>query len=61
MTRKKKITPKEFKDLMQKIIDSSNDPESNHGDADNLLCEVLTSLGYDEGVKIFEQMDKWYA
>ena len=33
---------------------------SSHEEADDLMCEVLKSLGYEAGVKIFEEMTKWY-
>jgi hypothetical protein len=56
------MTPTEFADAMMKIArTSSGDPEAAHGNADDLLCKVLTELGYGEGVKVFEGMDKWYA
>ena len=29
--------------------------------ADRALCECLTELGYGDGVKIFEDLPKWYA
>lgn len=55
-------TPKEFFAEMQKIsADKSTDEEGRHSWADDLMCELLTSLGYGEGVKVFEEMDKWYA
>lgn len=31
-----------------------------HIAADELMCEVLKSLGYQDGVRAFEHMDKWY-
>lgn len=38
-----------------------DDPEYVHGEMDDLLCEVLESLGYGEGVEIFRNTYKWYA
>lgn len=29
--------------------------------ADKLMCDVLTQLGYGEGVEIFKNAPKWYA
>lgn len=57
------MTPKEFKEEMRKIfpVNESEDTESAHGSGDALLCEVLRSLGYGDGVKIFEEADKWYG
>lgn len=37
------------------------DEEDQHKDADKLMCNVLRSLGYGDGVDIFEKMHKWYA
>lgn len=58
------MTPKEFEEKMNKIssTDPSNpsSPQYNHEEADNLMCELLKSLGYSEGVKVFENMTKWY-
>jgi hypothetical protein len=45
---------------MEKISDNF-DQEARHGDADDLMCEVLESLGYEIGTSIFRSMDKWYA
>ena len=54
------MTKEEFKEEMLKIADNG-DPESSHYEADDLMCELLGSLGYEEGVEIFENMGKWYA
>ena len=54
------VTPAEFAERMRQIA-KTTDPESGHQFADDLLCEVLRSLGYGEGVKIFEGMMRWYA
>lgn len=37
------------------------DPEMSHIRADELMCELLETLGYGEAVKIFEEMEKWYS
>ena len=39
----------------------SGDHECDHGIADDLLCELLLSIGCSESVKAFEAVDKWYA
>ena len=54
------MTPKEAADRMRQI-DEDEDTESGHMMADDLFCEILKSLGYDEAVDIFDNMDKWYA
>ena len=35
--------------------------EAGHVEADDLMCELLKSLGYGEGVEVLEDMDKWYG
>ncbi len=50
----------EFRAKM-KTLAESNEPESFHSYADELMCETLTELGYEEGVKIFEDEEKWYS
>jgi hypothetical protein len=59
------MTPDEFAQKMRAISEAMergrNDPESRHCYADDLMCELLKELGYEEGVKVFEEMDKWYA
>ena len=37
------------------------DREVSHSDADELLVELLRSLGYHRTVAAFERLDKWYA
>lgn len=36
-------------------------PEGGHIEADRLMCELLTSLGYGVGVETFRSARKWYA
>ncbi len=55
------MTPAQFADEMMKIARQTGDTEMSHCDADDLLCKVLAELGYADGVKIFTEMDKWYA
>lgn len=55
------LKPDEFTAAMTKIARYGEDLEGAHGMADGLLCEVLRKLGYEEGVKVFEDMTKWYA
>jgi len=40
---------------------SSGDIEINHYNADDVLCELLESLGYNEIVTEFKKLEKWYA
>lgn len=55
------MTPEEFKLKMQTILTKYDDPESVHFKMDELMCEVLTELGYNDGVKVFENTEKWYS
>lgn len=52
--------PEEFF-LKMRTIAVEGDPENGHVQADQLMCEVLKRLGYEDGVAIFQQMRKWYA
>lgn len=56
----KPLTRKDFADKM-KMIFEKDDPEAAHVEADTLMCETLTKLGYLDGVKIFTQSQKWYS
>ena len=68
MSEERVMTPEEFAKEMQTIRDEFidddrdwNDLEDVHAAMDELMAEVLRSLGYVEGVTIFENTDKWYA
>lgn len=60
-------TPEEFKTIMTQIENGEfyggrmYDAEDQHLDADYLMCYILRSLGYSDGVSIFCRMNKWYA
>ena len=53
------MTPDEFTEAMRSC--EGGDIEANHAAADDLLCQILIELGYDEGVAVFDAMTKWYA
>jgi len=64
------LTPEEFKNEMLKLYTKNendngywaiHDEESDHGDADDLMCSLLEEMGYADGVKIFRSAYKWYA
>ena len=44
-----------------KVLVKSGDPERAHGEADDVLCALLVSLGYNEVVTIYKLVPKWYA
>lgn len=54
------MTPAAFTEKMREAA-GDGDPEGSHCDMDRLMCELLTSLGYGEGVEIFRKSKKWYA
>ena len=52
----------EFAKRMREIADLRDEnEESKHIRADALLCDALIQLGYEEGVEIYDSIDKWYA
>lgn len=57
------MTSKEFADKMKEIFPGKYeyDVEKSHGKADDLMCELLKQLGYEDGIKIFKDADKWYS
>jgi hypothetical protein len=66
------MTPEEFKTHMENIskdvmeLDDQNPDmpsmiEAAHIKADELMCEILIELGYEEGIKIFKRMEKFYV
>ena len=54
------MTPEEFARQMGQLAEN-DDEEVRHIRMDDLMCEMLTSLGYSEGVTIFDGTYKWYA
>jgi len=61
------LSPEEFLIAMMQIENGEvyhgdlYDEEDQHKNADDLICNVLRSLGYGDGIDIFEKMHKWYA
>lgn len=56
------MTPEEFKRRMQICANNSDiDVEHAHFEADNIIIGLLIELGYDEGARIFDDMEKWYS
>jgi hypothetical protein len=54
MTRERAIA--ELKDCQ-----TVGDTEVAHSNADKVLCQFLTALGYADVVAEWENVDKWYA
>lgn len=42
-------------------LQGDGDTESNHAQADDILCEILTDLGYGDIVAEYDKIGKWYA
>lgn len=51
------------KQAIQKLknIQLSNDTECAHGAADDVLCDLLSDLGFKDVVEEYSKVDKWYA
>ena len=39
----------------------NGDIEAAHSDADEILCEVLKDLGYEDLITLYHDVRKWYA
>lgn len=63
----KTIREEEFYEAMKNIYEklyekgSHYNEELSHIDMDDLMCELLTMLGYGRAVKIFQNTPKWYS
>lgn len=44
-----------------KTLQESDDTEMAHSIADDVLCELLTELGYKDVVEEYNKIGKWYA
>ena len=60
MRKKKADIIKEAVEKMKECV-NNGDTEVAHLDADNIICDVLTQLGYKELVDLYEKVKKWYA
>lgn len=52
-----------YQEIKRKLVELrfSNDREAAHIEADELLCEMLKMLGFEDIVLEFDQIPKWYA
>ena len=62
------ITTKKFEQKMEEIFNfdmlekqGACDTELAHEQADNLMCKLLSELGYGNGVRLFKLAKKWYS
>lgn len=44
-----------------KAAQVNDDTEAAHSDADDVLCDLLISLGYQDVVDEWRAVHKWYA
>jgi hypothetical protein len=44
-----------------KELQESDDLEAAHGEADDILCQLLRQLGYADVIDAWKQVPKWYA
>lgn len=49
-----------YENRLRDLIDSC-DVESAHGEADDILCEILDDLGLSDIVALYKSIEKWYA
>ena len=56
------LSPAEFATRMRQIAEIYRyDEEAVHVAMDNLMCDLIKSLGYGEGVEVFDNTYKYYA
>ena len=56
------MNEKEVQDYINRLItlQKNGDPEIDHAEADNILCKIITQLGYPEIVKEYDKIEKCY-
>lgn len=47
--------------LKLKKFQAEDDPFKNHEKADKVLCDLLKEIGYDDVVKEYRKIRKYYA
>lgn len=50
-----------FKRMEEIRTEPGYDEEMMHIYMDKLMCEALVDLGYEDGIKVFENTGKWYS
>jgi len=52
----------EYINRLNSIINrDGDDTEREHVEADEILCEMLIELGYEDIVELYYKIGKWYA
>lgn len=58
------LTPEEFAAVMNEALrtdkNKHEDESHSHQRGDAVMCELLRSLGYDEGIDLFLESGRWY-
>mgnify|MGYP007101896075 FL=1 len=52
---------REYVERLQYLAFEGGDAEMNQREADDILCDILRSLGYDDIVAAYDEIYKWYA
>ena len=57
------IDEKKLQEWIERLREcqKDSDTESAHGDADDILCDVLETLGLNDLVEEYDKIGKWYA
>lgn len=55
------LAKKELQDIVNRQEIGNSDIEADHSDADDILCSLLSYLGYDDIVNVYQEVGKWYA
>lgn len=51
----------EFNEKMKYIAENQWRIEDAHIEMDGVMCDILKKLGFEKGVEIFENAEKWYC
>jgi hypothetical protein len=55
-------SPEEFTAKVKDAVERfGGDPEAVHGETDTLMEDMLSALGYGEGVDLIRATTRWYA
>lgn len=61
MNNKNKTLPEDFERVVKDTISTVQDPERQHDKLDELMEDLLIELGYEEGIKLIRDCERWYA
>jgi len=57
------MAPEEMQEVIERLkkLQKCDDYEDSHREADIIICDCLSRLGFEEIVKEYEKVGKWYA